>query len=66
MKNITKDMMIFQVLDLNPELEGVFIAHGMNCVGCPGSNAETLEDAAEGHNVDLGKLLEDLNKANEL
>lgn len=43
MKEITKDMMIYQILDINPQLEDVFIAHGMNCVGCPGSNAETYK-----------------------
>lgn len=63
MKEITKDMMIYQILDENPDLEDVFIAHGMNCVGCPGSNAETLQDAAEGHGVDLRSLVADLNKA---
>lgn len=65
MKEITKDMMIYEILDMNPQLEDVFLAHGLNCVGCPGSNAENLEDAAAGHSVELGKLLEDLNKANE-
>lgn len=66
MKEITKDMMIYEILDLNPQLEDVFISHGMSCVGCPGSSAESLEDAAEGHNADLKTLLEDLNRANEL
>ena len=66
MKEITKDMMICEILDLNPQLEDVFISHGLYCVGCPGSSGETLQDAAEGHSVDLSKLLEDLNKANEL
>lgn len=65
MKKITKDMMICEILDMNPELEEVFISHGLNCVGCPGSSGENLQDAAEGHGVDLGKLLEDLNRANE-
>jgi hybrid cluster-associated redox disulfide protein len=65
MKKITKDMMIYEILDMNPQLEDVFISHGLNCVGCPGSNGETLQDAAEGHSVDLNKLLEDLNEANE-
>ena len=66
MKEITKDMMICEILDLNPQLEDVFISHGLNCVGCPGSSGETIQDAAEGHSGDLSKLLEDLNKANEL
>lgn len=65
MKKITREMLVCDILDSNPQLEDIFNAHGMNCMGCPGSNAETLEDAAEGHDVDLKKLLEDLNKANE-
>ena len=66
MKKITKEMLIYEILDMNPELEDVFLAHGLNCAGCPGRNAENLQDAAEGHDIDLSKLLEDLNKANEL
>lgn len=66
MKKINKDMMIYEILDMNPELEDVLFSHGLNCAGCPGSSGETLEDAAEGHSVDLNNLLEDLNKANEL
>lgn len=66
MKKITEDMMIFEVLDLNPDLEDVFLAHGLNCVGCPGGRAENLRQAAEGHDIVLSALLEDLNKANEL
>ncbi len=66
MKKITREMLVCDILDKNPHLEDIFFSHGMNCMGCPGSNAETLEDAAEGHDVDLEKLLEDLNKANEV
>jgi hybrid cluster-associated redox disulfide protein len=66
MKKITEDMMVFEVLDLNPDLEDVFLHHGLNCVGCPGSRSESLKQAADGHDVALSALLEDLNKANEL
>jgi len=66
MEKITEDMMIFEVLDLNPELETIFMNHGLTCVGCPGSNTENIRQAAEGHAVDLARLLEDLNKADEL
>lgn len=66
MNKITKDMMVCEVLELNPDLEDVFVAHGLACVGCPGSSMENLQDAAEGHGIDLEKLLEDLNKAYEL
>ena len=66
MNQITRDMMICDVLDRNPKLETVFVDHGLHCMGCPGSNTETLEEAAEGHAIELARLLEDLNKANEL
>jgi len=65
MKKITQDMIIYHILDNAPDLEKVFLAHGLNCMGCPGSNRETLKEAADGHGIDLKQLLEDLNKANE-
>ena len=66
MNDITKDMMICDILNSNPNLEKVFLAYGLNCMGCPGSNTETLWEAAKGHAIDLEKLLEDLNRANEV
>ena len=34
-----------------------------HCAGCPGAEMETIEQAAEGHGLDLEKLLADLNGA---
>lgn len=62
MKKITKEMMICDILEVQPHLEEIFISHGMNCVGCCGSNQESLEEAASGHGVSLEKLLEELNR----
>lgn len=59
---ITENMMVFQVLDLNEELEHVLERHGMTCLGCPGAVQETLKEAAEAHGIDVNRLLEDLNK----
>ena len=59
---ITENMMVFQVLDLNEELEHVLERHGMTCLGCPGAVLETLKEAAEAHGIDVNRLLEDLNK----
>ncbi|MEA4922353.1 MAG: DUF1858 domain-containing protein [Eubacteriaceae bacterium] len=58
---ITADMNVYEVLDKFPDLEDVFAAHGLTCVGCPGSSMENIEEAAEGHGVDLQSLLSDLN-----
>ena len=62
MEKITKDMMICDILEVQPHLEEIFISHGMHCVGCPGSNLETLEEAAAGHGISLEKLLKEVNE----
>ena len=62
MMKITEDMMVSEILDLNENLDTVFHRHGMYCLGCPGATQETLQDAAEAHDVNLQALLEDLNK----
>ena len=62
MGKVTKDMMICDILELQPHTEEIFLEHGMACLGCPGGSLETLAEAAEAHGVSLEKLLEELNK----
>jgi hybrid cluster-associated redox disulfide protein len=59
---ITKDMKVCDILEINEEFEKVFEEHGLLCNGCPGANMESLEEAADGHGVDVEALLADLNK----
>ena len=59
---ITKDMTIGEVVRQYPESIDVLMNVGMGCVGCPSAQAETLEEAAQVHGLDLEKLLEALNK----
>lgn len=59
---ITEDMKICDILDLNENLELVFLNHGLSCVGCPGAIQETLKEAADGHGIELSSLLNDLNE----
>ncbi len=37
---ITKDMIIGDVLDLDPDTAPFFLEMGMHCLGCPSSRAE--------------------------
>ncbi len=46
---ITEDMFLYEVLELDPDPTEIFLRHGLNCVGCPGAQSESLEEAAEGH-----------------
>ena len=59
---ITKDMIIGDVLKANPEHARVLMEAGMHCLGCPSSQAETLEEACGVHGLDIEDLLAKLNK----
>lgn len=60
--SITKDMVIREIIQTKPEAAEILMAHGMGCVGCPGAQMETLEEAAAVHGMKLDNLLEALNK----
>ena len=59
---ITKDTLISETLKINPKAAEILMGFGMGCLGCPSSQMESLEQAAEIHGIDLEKLLEELNK----
>ena len=58
---VTGDMLISEVLELNPNTAGVFMGFGMGCVGCMAARGETVEEAAAVHGIDVEELLEKLN-----
>lgn len=59
---ISKDMLIADVLRQKPETAMVLMEFGMGCIGCPSSQGESLEQAARVHGMDLDKLMEAINK----
>jgi hybrid cluster-associated redox disulfide protein len=63
MAKINKDMTFNEVLRKYPDSIKVLKKYGMNCFGCMGAEAESLEYGAVAHGVDLDSLLKDLNKA---
>lgn len=62
---ITKDMTVGQVLKEHPDTIPAFLQNGLMCLGCPGAQMETIEEAAMVHGLDLEKLLSALNAALE-
>lgn len=60
-KEVTKDMLIGEILQLDPGMASVLMAGGMHCVGCPSSQGETLEEAAMVHGIDPELLVIRLN-----
>lgn len=58
---VTKDMTIGEVLQLNENVIPVLLGAGMHCLGCPASQAETLEEAAYVHGLDPEVLVNEIN-----
>ncbi len=61
MKKVTKDMIIREVLALDPGCADFLINIGMHCLGCPSASGESLEMACMVHGADVDKLVSDLN-----
>lgn len=62
MAQVTKDMTIAQVLDIDENTAPIFLEFGMHCLGCPVSRGETLEEAAAVHGIQADTLVESLNQ----
>lgn len=60
---ITKDMIIGEVINAHPELVRTFFANGMMCIGCPASQGESIDAAAQVHGLDADQLVNALNEA---
>ena len=58
---ITKDMLIFEILEIKPEAIEILTEAGMHCIGCPASAGESLEEACAVHGIDVDEIVEKLN-----
>ena len=59
---INKDTKIGEIVEKYPEKVDVLLSAGMHCIGCPASQAETLEEACMVHGIDVKDLLKEINK----
>lgn len=58
---ITKESMIGDILDYEPETAQFFFAIGMHCLGCPASRGESVADACAVHGTDADALIKQIN-----
>ncbi len=58
---IEKNMTIGELLKVAPEKAEILLNAGMHCLGCPASQAETIEEACMVHGIDVEELVEKLN-----
>lgn len=57
MAQITKEMTIGEILRENPNVAPILMEAGMHCLGCPSAQAESLEEAAMVHGMDINDLM---------
>ena len=56
-----KDTKIGEIMEVAPEKAEILLSIGMHCLGCPASQAETIEEACDVDGVNVDELLEKLN-----
>lgn len=59
---IDKNTKIGDLIKEAPEKAEILLEAGMHCLGCPASQAETLEEACQVHGINVDDLLKKLNK----
>lgn len=58
---IEKTTKIGDLLEQYPDKADILLDAGMHCLGCPASQAETLEEACMVHGIDVEELVAKLN-----
>ena len=61
MAQITKDMIIGELITVDENVPGILMRAGMHCLGCPASRGETLEQACAVHGIDCEVLVSQIN-----
>lgn len=61
MTKVTKDMIISQIIAINPSVVAVLMEAGMHCVGCPSAQGESLEEACMVHGLDADVIVQAIN-----
>ncbi|WP_099469642.1 DUF1858 domain-containing protein [Konateibacter massiliensis] len=62
MAEITKDMIIAEILAVDSNIAPILMQSGMHCIGCPSSQGETLEEASMVHGIDVDELTAKINE----
>ena len=62
MTQISKDMKIGELLQVDPNIAAILMRAGMHCIGCPSAHGESLTEAAMVHGMDANKLEVQINE----
>ena len=59
---IDKTMLIGELVHMDELIPQMLMAAGMHCLGCPSSQAESLEEACMVHGIDCDYLVSKMNE----
>ena len=59
---ISKDMLIGQLVQMDELIPQMLMAAGMHCLGCPSAQGESLEEACMVHGIDCDTLVSGINE----
>ncbi|MFR2255148.1 MAG: DUF1858 domain-containing protein [Clostridium sp.] len=59
---IEKTMLIGELVHMDELIPQMLMAAGMHCLGCPSSQAESLEEACMVHGIDCDDLVSKMNE----
>ena len=61
MAKVTKDTLIGEAIQIDQGIVPILMGAGMHCIGCPASQADSVEDACAIHGVDAAAVVQALN-----
>ena len=61
MAQVSKDMLIGELIRLDPNVAPILMRAGMHCLGCPSAQMESLAEAAMVHGLDVVVLVAQIN-----
>lgn len=59
---INKNMLIGELIRMDELIPQMLMGAGMHCLGCPASQAESLEEACMVHGIDCDDLVSKMNE----
>lgn len=62
MAKISKDMIISDLIQVDPNIVAILMRAGMHCIGCPSAQGESLEEACMVHGIPVEKLVSVINE----
>mgnify|MGYP000810623623 CR=1 FL=1 len=61
-KQVTRETIIGDILDMDQSTAPYFMEIGMHCLGCPSAQGESLEEACMVHGIDCDNLVAGINE----